>query len=163
MKKFILFVFASIALHAKYEELFTQPLPAQPIMELADLTEHFNIQLKELSRATISPETALSLLIEHYDVVMIKFSAHWCPPCKAWAPIVTSFAKNNKQITVNDKVLNIAYLAIDIDEYPSIANSYRVSSIPTALYFKEGKLVDRTTGSIAAKELAKKIEAVARK
>lgn len=67
--------------------------------------------------------------IQHPNVV-IAFKATWCGPCKQIAPYIKELAA--KYTTVN-------FYNIDFDEHEEIADKYEVSSLPSFLFFKDGK------------------------
>lgn len=62
--------------------------------------------------------------------VLVDFYATWCGPCSMLAPLIEQL----------DKEMDIAILKVDVDECPSIAEKYRIMSIPTLYLFKDGKL-----------------------
>ena len=70
--------------------------------------------------------------------VIIDFWAEWCAPCRAIAPIIKALAEQ-----YGDQV-KIA--KIDVQAHPNIAGQYGVSSIPTVLAFKDGRVVEQLTG-----------------
>ena len=78
--------------------------------------------------------------------VVIKFEAEWCAPCKAMAPIVEDFAKNNPHTKV---------LAVDIegDGIYDILMQYGVRSVPTFIRMKNRSLIKSATGAITRAEL----------
>jgi len=63
--------------------------------------------------------------------VLVDFTATWCGPCKALAPIVDKVAD---EFTGKVKVGKL-----DIDESPEIASKYGIRSVPTVLVFKGGE------------------------
>lgn len=65
--------------------------------------------------------------------------AAWCPPCRILSPVFEQLAKENEEI---------AFGKLDVDENPAIAVRFGIMSIPTILYFKDGKLVDKTIGAL---------------
>ena len=69
---------------------------------------------------------------------IIDFWAEWCGPCRAIAPIIKALAEQ-----YGDQV-KIA--KIDVQAHPNIAGQYGVSSIPTVLAFKDGRVVEQLTG-----------------
>lgn len=82
--------------------------------------------------------------------VIVDFWAEWCGPCKMLTPIFTELASEYK-----DKV---KFAKVDIDNNPQVASSYRVNSIPTLLFVKDGKIVEQHTGLLAKAPLKSKID-----
>lgn len=70
--------------------------------------------------------------------VLIDFFAQWCGPCKMMGPVIEELAKEY------DGSWKIA--KCDIDENPELAEQFGVQSIPTLLFFKDGKVVDKSIG-----------------
>ncbi|MEG2597667.1 MAG: thioredoxin [Oscillospiraceae bacterium] len=70
--------------------------------------------------------------------VLVDFWASWCNPCKMLGPIIDEIANE-----VEGKAL---VCKVDIDSEPDLARDYNVMSIPTLLYFKDGKVVNQTVG-----------------
>lgn len=70
--------------------------------------------------------------------VLVDFSAEWCPPCKALAPVVDRLAAEYSE--------RMLFGTIDVDEHPDIAGRYGVMGMPTLALFKDGRLVDRQVG-----------------
>ena len=81
---------------------------------------------------------------------MVVFCGRGCGPCHQLAPIVEEMAK-----TYDGKV-KIGNL--DVDDNGDTASQYQVMSIPTVIFFKDGKLVDQHVGFISKDALVKKIE-----
>ncbi len=71
--------------------------------------------------------------------VFIDFWAPWCGPCRIVGPIVEELAPTYDGKAVIAKM--------NVDENPEIAGRFGVTSIPTMMMFKEGKLVDRMVGA----------------
>ena len=71
--------------------------------------------------------------------VFIDFWAPWCGPCRIVGPIVEELAPTYEGKAVIAKM--------NVDENPEIAGRFGVTSIPTMMMFKEGKLVDRMVGA----------------
>lgn len=70
--------------------------------------------------------------------IIVDFWAAWCGPCVALAPILEDVAKNNLEELVIFKV--------DVDQNQNLAAKFKVLSIPTLYFFKEGKAVDSVVG-----------------
>lgn len=84
--------------------------------------------------------------------VMVDFYADWCGPCKMMAPVVESLAEKYKgQVKIGK---------LNVDDNMEISAKYRVASIPTFLFFKDGQVVQTLIGGMPAAELEEKIMAV---
>lgn len=83
--------------------------------------------------------------------VLVDFWAEWCGPCKMTNPIVKELAQEYGDKAVIAK--------INVDENPQITARFGVRSIPTLLFFKNGKLTDKQVGASPKSVLVKKLEA----
>lgn len=72
---------------------------------------------------------------------LLDFYAEWCGPCKMLTPVLEM---------VSDKI-NI--IKIDIDEFPKLTSEYRIMSVPTLIFFKDGKKVKEVVGFQTEEEL----------
>jgi len=82
--------------------------------------------------------------------VLVDFWAPWCGPCKMIGPFVEEAAKEF------DKKIKVA--KINIDENPKIPTHYGIMSIPTLMFFKNGKVMDQVVGALSKQDLKKKIQ-----
>jgi len=83
--------------------------------------------------------------------VLVDFWAPWCGPCKMIAPHLEELAKEY------DKKIKIG--KINIDEDSKTATQFGIMSIPTLIFFKNGKAAEQVVGALTKPELKKKIEA----
>jgi thioredoxin 1 len=89
--------------------------------------------------------------IESYEgLAMIDFWAAWCGPCRMVAPIVEELAEENTDSVKVGK--------LDVDENQKTAMKYAVRSIPSILFFKDGRHVDTVVGAVPKAALERKIE-----
>lgn len=84
-------------------------------------------------------------------IALIYFGASWCTPCKNISPVIEEIATENPDITVG---------RIDVDEYGIVAAEYDIMSIPTLLFFKDGKLMDSSIGVVGKNIIQTKIDAL---
>jgi thioredoxin 1 len=90
-----------------------------------------------------------NVLINGEQPVLVDFSAEWCGPCKALAPILSEVSRE-----INGKA---KIIKVDIDRNQQAANHYGIRSVPTLLLFKQGRILWKQSGLIQAKDLLKVI------
>ena len=83
-------------------------------------------------------------------LTIIDFWAAWCGPCQMVAPIVAELAKEYQ-----DQGLRVGKL--DVDQNPSTASKFGIRSIPSILFFKDGKHVDTVVGAVPKPSLEAKV------
>ncbi|MCI6233788.1 MAG: thioredoxin [Prevotella sp.] len=103
-------------------------------MELTITTENF----EELRNGTLP--------------LVVDLWATWCGPCKAIAPIIAELAQEYEG--------KIAVGKCDVEENDDIAMEFGVRNIPTILFFKGGKLVDKFVGAASKSVLDEKFKAL---
>lgn len=84
--------------------------------------------------------------------LVVDFWATWCGPCRMIAPIVEELAKEYDG--------RIAVGKCDVEENDEIAAEYGIRNIPTILFFKDGKLVDKIVGAVSKPKLQEKFDAL---
>ncbi|GHT08930.1 thioredoxin [Bacteroidia bacterium] len=84
--------------------------------------------------------------------VVVDFWAEWCGPCRMIGPFIEELASEYEGKAVIGKV--------NIDENDEIAGEYGIRSIPTILYFKDGKLADKHVGAAQKSLLESKLKAL---
>jgi len=82
--------------------------------------------------------------------VLADLWAPWCGPCKAIGPTVEKIA--------NEYEGKAKVVKINIDKSPGIATKYSVMSIPTLLFFKDGKVADQVIGLVGKEKISDKLD-----
>ena len=89
--------------------------------------------VKNVTKSTYEAEVLKS------DVpVVVDFWAPWCGPCRMQGPILDQL---DKEIDGKMKVVKV-----NVDEEGELAMTFGVQSIPTLLFYKDGKVVDKAIG-----------------
>ena len=77
--------------------------------------------------------------------VVIKAFASWCGPCIQMTPIFKEVEK---------EFLNkVKFLELNVDQARDLAINFGITSIPTIIFIKDGKIVSKETGYMDAKTL----------
>lgn len=91
----------------------------------------------------VSNLTHWESLLKEYVFIIADFSASWCGPCSAIAPLFEDLA----QIYRNE----ILFVKVDVDKCSEVAEAYNVSSMPTFLSLISGQVVSTCVGANSAK------------
>jgi len=81
---------------------------------------------------------------------LVDFWAPWCGPCRIVAPIVDELSKEYAK--------KVKICKINVDDNPKVASHYGVMSIPTIMFFKNGKVSEQVVGALSKADLKRKIE-----
>ena len=101
--------------------------------------------------AKVATNTNFSELLEDSKLVIVDFWATWCGPCRMISPILDELEEE-----MADK---ISVVKVNVDDADEIAAQYRIMSIPTLLFIKNGQIVDKTVGAMPKPALVEKINA----
>ena len=71
-------------------------------------------------------------------VIVVDFYADWCGPCKVLSPILER---------VEDKNPNLVFAKVNVDDSIECARNNNIRNIPTVLFIKDNKVINKFTGS----------------
>jgi thioredoxin 1 len=84
--------------------------------------------------------------------VLVDFWADWCGPCKTMGPVIEEIAEEF------DGQLKVGKL--NVDENPGASSYHGVRSIPTMIFFRDGKPVEEVIGAVPKEQLVEVINRV---
>ncbi len=82
--------------------------------------------------------------------ILFDFHASWCGPCKVLGPFVDELAGDFKDRAFVGK--------INIDQNPQLAAQFKVRSVPTLLFVKNRRVLERINGLVPKPNLAEMLE-----
>lgn len=98
----------------------------------------------------VTDDSFESEVLQSDQPVLVDFWAAWCGPCRIIAPLIEELAVEFE---------GRAKLAkLDVDHNPTVAMNFGVRSIPTLLFFKDGRVVDQLIGAAPKRTLSEKLE-----
>ena len=83
-------------------------------------------------------------------LAVLDFWAVWCGPCMMLKPVFEELSQEMPQVK---------FCKLDVDEERELAMQYGIESIPTLLFFKDGKVIHKLVGLRGKDELRAEIEA----
>lgn len=84
--------------------------------------------------------------------MVVDFWAEWCGPCRMVGPIIDELAAEyDGKVTIGK---------MDVDNNDEVVGKFGIRNIPTVLFLKDGKVVDKVVGAVPKETFVSKIEAL---
>lgn len=91
-------------------------------------------------------------VLQFKGVVLVDFWATWCGPCRMLGPVVEELAKEYEG--------RVKVCKLNIDEGMETSTKYRISSVPTIIFFKDGEVAGQVVGLQSKSALQEKINSL---
>ncbi len=98
-----------------------------------------------MSELTITKENFEAEVLQSKEPVLIDFWASWCGPCSMLSPVISEIAEESSGKFKVGKV--------NVDEQEELAAMFRISSIPTLVVLKDGKVTNSSVGVRSKKQI----------
>ena len=98
----------------------------------------------------VTDDTFEQEVLKSDKLTVVDFWAVWCAPCKMIAPVIDELAGAYDG--------EVKFCKVDVDEHQKYAGQFGIRSIPTILFFKDGKVVDNVIGAVPKGHLETKIK-----
>jgi thioredoxin 1 len=107
---------------------------------------------QDKSYVTFTDENFQREVLESNEPVLVDFWAAWCGPCRVLGPVVEELAAEYQGKVKIGK--------LNVDENPASAQQFGIRSIPTILFFENGKVVDQSVGAVPKGALAERLNSL---
>ena len=105
-----------------------------------------------MSEVVLTDANFKAEVLDYKGVVMVDFWAPWCGPCRMLGPVVEELA--------GEYAGKVKVAKLNVDEAPDTSTQFGVSSIPTLIFFKDGKVVAQTVGLQTKAALQEKLNSL---
>ena len=90
-------------------------------------------------------------VMQETKLTVVDFWASWCGPCKMLSPVVEA---------LSEELPDVKFCKVNIDDEQELAMRFRIESIPTLLFVKNGKVEKKLVGFRPKEELRKELESM---
>ena len=81
--------------------------------------------------------------------VIVKFGTEYCQPCKVLEKSIENVLASN---------IDILFMSLDAEDEAELSSHFKIRSVPTLLFFRNGQMVDKSVGVISEENLITKIQ-----
>ncbi len=103
----------------------------------------FNMLEKGINRGvfmvlSVNEQNFKEEVLDYAGTTLVDMYADWCVPCKRMSPVIEKLSE--------ERLKNVKFCKLNIDEAPEIAGKYGIMSIPTFLIFRNGEIKSTFVG-----------------
>lgn len=91
-------------------------------------------------------------VLQTKGLIMVDFWAAWCRPCLMIAPTIEELA--------TEYAGRLTVAKLNTDENPDVASRYQIMGIPTLIFFRDGKPVEKIVGAASKQQFKEKIDSL---
>ena len=91
-------------------------------------------------------------VLETRELVLVDFWAPWCNPCRMLAPVLEQIAEQYQN--------RLKVCKINIEEHKQQANRHQILSVPTMLFFKEGRVSGQLSGIRSVQDIEQTVNSL---
>jgi thioredoxin 2 len=96
------------------------------------------------SHPMVATDATFAALVGGEKPVVVDFWAPWCGPCRTIAPVIEDLARSR-----ND----VVFAKLNVDDNPATASRFKVSGIPTLVFFRGGAEAGRVVGAVGRAQI----------
>lgn len=95
--------------------------------------------------------TGREMIASTGGIVVLDFTAAWCPPCRLLEPVLDQLVTENDDLTI---------VTVDVEASPELAAEYQVMGMPTLVFLVDGEPVRRIVGARGISALREELHQV---
>lgn len=122
------------------EQLAALAPQLQAESEESTINGNANKEIVDMAPVAVTDATFETEVLQHDLPVLVDFWAEWCGPCRMVAPVLEKLA--------GEYAGKVRIAKVDVDANPGLAQAFRIMSIPTLMFIKEGKIVGQQAGAL---------------